>query len=125
MSRFLAVCVFALAVAIALAPPLRAQLPEEPTPFPPTGYVPPPPTMIAPPPPLTPPTNVKPPTFQVYPQQTFTNDDGPQVDFTTSEAFHRHAIWGGADFALWWFRKAPLAVPLAVTTTSEIGRAHV
>ncbi len=114
MSRFFAVCMLALA----LAPPLRAQVPDEPTPFPPTGYVPPPPTLIAPP---TPPVNVKPPTYQVYPQQTFTNDDGPLVDFTTAESFHRHAVWGGVDYTLWWFRKAPLAVPLAVTTTSAPG----
>jgi hypothetical protein len=119
VSRFIAVVLFALAA----APPLRAQEIEEPTPFPPPDKPAPPagaPLLTAPwTPPL--PARTVSPIHPTHSQAMFAGDPTLREVFTTSESFGHHAVWGGAEYMMAWFRKAPLAVPLAVATTTAPG----
>jgi hypothetical protein len=123
VSRFLTVCLLALL----LSPALRAQEIEVPVPFPITdpNASPSPVDMTPPPvraPAMTPaPTNYVSPFYPSYPQPMFAPDPPAPSAFTTKDVFRDHLIWGGAEYSMWWFRKAPLAVPLVVTTSTAPG----
>ncbi|MEI7686910.1 MAG: BBP7 family outer membrane beta-barrel protein [Planctomycetota bacterium] len=63
-----------------------------------------------------------PPPITIMPQ----NDSNvvnaaPTVNFEPVDTFSTFRTWGGMDYSMWWFSKTPIAVPLAVSTTSAPG----